>query len=766
MKYKKSIKKAMATMITTSMIVSSMGMSFATNFEQLSDVDNHWAANQIKSLVNKGVVSGYSDGTFKPDNYITRAEFISLINKAFNLKLVYDVNYKDASSKDWFYEDLRKAKGYISGYEDNTIRPNNKITRQEVAVIMAKVLNKQYDNKAYVCDNFKDSNKIADWSKKSIGALVDSKNMSGYPDGTFGPEKYITRAEAVTVIYKKFKGSGFSSLSSSSSYSSKDDGKSKKREDVVIDDKGDRLKNKTIDGDLTISSDIGDGEVYLEDVTVKGTTYIYGGGENSIYIEDCDLGKVVVDKKDDKVRLVAQGSTTIDTVTLKSGAILEEDLSGSDKLTKTGFDDVYVEDNHKVTLKGDFDDVDIEVEDADLYLEEGEISKVYIKGDAEDAYIYVASNTKITTIDADERARVNGSGYVKKIEGSKSNSVNRSSSSSSSSSNRDYTAPTVSGVSSANVKDTSADVKLKSNEYGTVYYIVLPKGDTEPSKTQVKYGQDSKNTTVTLKGNKSVISGEEEVFNITGLTENTAYKVYVVVSDNAGNVSTVKIVDLTTMAKVDGIEHSAQLESARGEFDKKIDEQADVELGVTLNSATTVREVKVGGVSIGNGNYEFVGNKLIIKKEYMATKVVGEVELTVEFDKGTAQRYTIMVKDTTAEVIVDAQLESARGEFDKKIDEQADVEVGVTLNSATTVRDVKLGGVSIGNGNYEFVGNKLIIKKEYMATKVVGDVELTVEFDKGTAQRYTIMVKDTTAEVIVDAQLESARGEFDKKIDE
>ncbi|WP_099189055.1 S-layer homology domain-containing protein [Tepidibacter mesophilus] len=444
---KRNSKSTIAIILSASMVVGSMGISFAASF---SDVNNHWAANQIKSLVNKGVVSGYSDGTFKPDNHITRAEFISLINKAFNLKLVYDINYKDVSSKDWFYEDLRKAKakGYISGYEDNTIRPNNKITRQEVAVIMAKVLNKQYDNKGYVCENFKDSDKIADWSKKSIGSLVDSKNMSGYPDGTFGPEKYITRAEAVTVIYKKFKGSGFSSSSSSSSYSSKDDKKSKnKDEDVVIDDKGDRLKNKTIDGDLTISSDVGDGEVYLEDVTVKGTTYIYGGGEKSIYLEDCDLGKVVVDKKDDKVRLVAQGSTTIDTVTLKSGAILEEDSSGSDKLTKSGFDDVSVEDDHKVTLKGEFDDVYIEVEDADLYLEEGEISKVSIKDDAEDAYIYVARNTKINTIDADERAKVSGSGDVRKIEGSKSSSVSRTSSSSSSSSSSHNSAPVASSVS-------------------------------------------------------------------------------------------------------------------------------------------------------------------------------------------------------------------------------------------------------------------------------------------------------------------------------
>ncbi|CAH2215100.1 S-layer homology domain-containing protein [Tepidibacter aestuarii] len=531
---KRISKRAMAIILTTSMIVGSMGVSFAANF---SDINNHWAANQIKSLVNKGIVSGYSDGTFKPDNYITRAEFISLINKAFNFKLVYNIDYKDVSSQDWFYEDLRKAKakGYISGYEDNTMRPNNKITRQEVAVIMAKVLNKQNSNKAYVCNNFKDSYKIADWSKKSIGALVDSKNMSGYPDGTFGPEKYITRAEAVTVIYKKFKGSGY--VPSISKHSSKSDEKSKdKDDDVVIDDKGDKLKNKTIDGDLTISSDVGDGEVYFEDVTVKGTTYVYGGGENSIYLEDCDLGKVVVDKKGDDVRLVAQGRTSIDTVTLKSGAILEEDTSGSDKLTKSGFDHVVIEDDHRVKFRGDFDDVQVNVDDADIYLDEGEIKKLELTKYAQDARIYIDRGCEIDKIDKNSKASY----------------TTRKPSSSSSSSHSDNTAPTVSGLSSTNVNATSVDVKLKSNESGTAYYVVLLKGSAAPSKTQVRYGKDSNNNTmVTLKGSKSISSGTEATFNITGLTANTEYTVYVVASDNSGNISQVHPVNINGVYELD-----------------------------------------------------------------------------------------------------------------------------------------------------------------------------------------------------------------------
>jgi predicted extracellular nuclease len=409
----------MAILLTITMLISSMGISFATNF---SDIKNHWAEKQINTLIKKGILSGYSDGSFKPDNYITRAEFIALINKTYNFKAVYNIDYKDVTPQDWYYEDLRKAKaqGYISGYEDNTIRPNNPITRQEVAVIMAKVLNKQNSDKAYVCKKFSDEDKIAKWSKSAVGALVDSKYMKGYPDGTFAPEKFITRAEAATVIYKKFKGSGYISSSrkshskSSSDKEDEDSNSSSSSSDFRITKDEPTLKDKVVEGNLIITSDLGNGNAYLENVIVKGTTYVYGGGEHSIHIKNSELGNVIVNKThgEERVRLVVEGNTKVGKVTLKSGAILEEDLDGNDKLTKSGFDDVVVESNHGITLKGDFDDVELNENNAEVLLESGSIYDLDVTDKAKDSKINISKTAKIKKLKVDSKITIKGNGKV------------------------------------------------------------------------------------------------------------------------------------------------------------------------------------------------------------------------------------------------------------------------------------------------------------------------------------------------------------------
>jgi len=106
----------------------------------LSDISRHWAQSQINDLVNKGIISGYPDNTFKPENAITRAELAVMVNKAFSFTNTTDIDFKDVQPTDWFAPEIAKAKaaGYISGYPDGTMKPNQNITRQEAAVMIAK----------------------------------------------------------------------------------------------------------------------------------------------------------------------------------------------------------------------------------------------------------------------------------------------------------------------------------------------------------------------------------------------------------------------------------------------------------------------------------------------------------------------------------------------------------------------------------------------------------------------------------------------------
>ena len=109
----------------------------------LTDISDHWAKEKITLWMEKGFVSGYMDGTFKPDKSITRAEFMTIVNKAFNFNERASMGFSDAMVGDWFYEEVAKAvkAGYISGYQDGTVKPNREISRQEAAVALCKALN-------------------------------------------------------------------------------------------------------------------------------------------------------------------------------------------------------------------------------------------------------------------------------------------------------------------------------------------------------------------------------------------------------------------------------------------------------------------------------------------------------------------------------------------------------------------------------------------------------------------------------------------------
>jgi hypothetical protein len=109
--------------------------------ENLSDIQGHWAENTIKKWLRQNLVAGYPDGSFKPDQSITRAEFVAIVNRVFNYTQKAVVQFTDLSPEEWYIDDLAKAvaAGYINGYPDGTFRPEQTITRQEVAAILTQI---------------------------------------------------------------------------------------------------------------------------------------------------------------------------------------------------------------------------------------------------------------------------------------------------------------------------------------------------------------------------------------------------------------------------------------------------------------------------------------------------------------------------------------------------------------------------------------------------------------------------------------------------
>lgn len=166
----------------------------------LTDIAGHWAQADIQKLFEAGAISGYPDKSFKPNNNITRAEFAVTLVKALNLAPQSGKVFNDTANH-WAKDFIATAQAYgiISGYSDTEFGPNDKITREQMAVMVVKAADLTATDNA---KTFTDSAKVSAWAKDAVIAASSNGIISGYPDGSFKPQANATRAEAVTIIVK------------------------------------------------------------------------------------------------------------------------------------------------------------------------------------------------------------------------------------------------------------------------------------------------------------------------------------------------------------------------------------------------------------------------------------------------------------------------------------------------------------------------------------------------------------------------------------
>ncbi|MFC5401133.1 hemoblobin-interacting domain-containing protein [Cohnella soli] len=167
---------------------------------KISDIFGHWAESDIRALVQTGAINGYPDQTFKPNNSITRAEFVSILVKALKLKASDSLSFDDTTVH-WAKDSIgvAAALGLVSGFEDHTFRPNELITREQMATIAVRALGLNASGKSI---GFADNSVISSWAIEGVAAAADNGLINGYKDGTFRAKNNTTRAEAVTVIVK------------------------------------------------------------------------------------------------------------------------------------------------------------------------------------------------------------------------------------------------------------------------------------------------------------------------------------------------------------------------------------------------------------------------------------------------------------------------------------------------------------------------------------------------------------------------------------
>jgi hypothetical protein len=172
-----------------------------------SDVPpSYWASDAINSLSSLGYAGGYPDGSFRPGNKITRAEFATIMDNVLKLTNhpARTPVFSDASTDAWFYQAVETAvyAGIFKGYGDGTFHPDAPISRQEIGCVLIQALEESQlaDSNANAVTRFIDDHDIAWWSRGYAFVALRQGIIGGYPDGSFKPENETTRAEACAMV--------------------------------------------------------------------------------------------------------------------------------------------------------------------------------------------------------------------------------------------------------------------------------------------------------------------------------------------------------------------------------------------------------------------------------------------------------------------------------------------------------------------------------------------------------------------------------------
>lgn len=179
----------------------------------LSDIAGTWAENEILFMKKNGFVYGYCDGTFRPGNEINRGEFADMISYCIDPEIIEgneNISFSDIDDH-WAKKEILKAvkAGFLSGFEDGTFRPDERITKAELVVSIAKGMQLSGGNVDRLDAYYDDANNIPAIVKSAIANATDNKIVVNYPDKRiFSPESNATRAQAVAILYRVMMSKG------------------------------------------------------------------------------------------------------------------------------------------------------------------------------------------------------------------------------------------------------------------------------------------------------------------------------------------------------------------------------------------------------------------------------------------------------------------------------------------------------------------------------------------------------------------------------
>ena len=513
----------------------------------------------MQKVVDWGFMRGDINGNLRPNDPITRAEFVTIVNRAFGYHVMGKAPFTDVKDADWYAQDVSIAytENYITGTTATTFSPKGKLTREQAVVILARNMRLQ----AYPGEDtsFSDSRDLQEWSRGLVEQAVRHHLVSGYPDGTFRPKRAITRGEAavllVNAVGNPVQEKGVHTLDGVYG-------------NVTITASGVTLRDTVVAGNLYITDGVDLGSILLENVRVLGQIVVCGGGvsedgDDSIVLRNVDAQELIIDtQRGQEISLRVEGDGTIQKATVRTNSFLKDntgDSVGIREIVLDGGKDA------RLSLAGNLKKVVNKTPGSTINLVSGTAASITVDEAATGSTLNLEAGTLADEVNLDVGTTVTGKGDIGKL------TVNAPGSTVTMLPDQIIIRPGLNATINGTVMDsnaaaeasadprlmggypsvtdlapTSAQVKFRGNKAGTVYWAVTP--ITAGSVGAGDLINPPSYSTEILKHGTASLSGSaaENTTKLTGLTSGGSYYLSAVFVDARETQSPVKVISFST----------------------------------------------------------------------------------------------------------------------------------------------------------------------------------------------------------------------------
>ena len=513
----------------------------------------------MQKVVDWGFMRGDINGNLRPNDPITRAEFVTIVNRAFGYHVMGKAPFTDVKDADWYAQDVSIAytENYITGTTATTFSPKGKLTREQAVVILARNMRLQ----AYPGEDtsFSDSRDLQEWSRGLVEQAVRHHLVSGYPDGTFRPKRAITRGEAavllVNAVGNPVQEKGVDTLDGVYG-------------NVTITASGVTLRDTVVAGNLYITDGVDLGSILLENVRVLGQIVVCGGGvsedgDDSIVLRNVDAQELIIDtQRGQEISLRVEGDGTIQKATVRTNSFLKDntgDSVGIREIVLDGGKDA------RLSLAGNLKKVVNKTPGSTINLVSGTAASITVDEAATGSTLNLEAGTLADEVNLDVGTTVTGKGDIGKL------TVNAPGSTVTMLPDQIIIRPGLNATINGTVMDsnaaaeasadprlmggypsvtdlapTSAQVKFRGNKAGTVYWAVTP--ITAGSVGAGDLINPPSYSTEILKHGTASLSGSaaENTTKLTGLTSGGSYYLSAVFVDARETQSPVKVISFST----------------------------------------------------------------------------------------------------------------------------------------------------------------------------------------------------------------------------